>query len=894
MKDFDKAFFDGLIKDSYKYYAHYVETEDECKRELLSEHSALTYRYAKTLAKDNGLVPVIKSLIKRSLEGNLKEALGGFIEEMFWAAIAFHDLGKINALFQKQKMNNNEKLLFVNHSFLTQHSVISVYIYLAIAFQKICGLGELTDRELIFLCNVILYLSYPIYNHHESALFECQDEGNWCSEQFFALKPYLSLLNLSYSDEAVEMFHQDLLLNANFNCLFEFFNEENEHLEHGFPLFALVKLEYSLLTTADYLATAHFMNDWEGMYRHTGLINETLRCKIIESVQNSRPYNRSIMERLEQEDFIKIDEYKTVSRVNLNILREGMATEALHNMEKNLSKRLFYLEAPTGGGKTNISMLLLAELLKCDSSINKVFYVFPFTTLITQTAQTLKATMEIKDTEMLELHSKAVIGSEKYDDEYLNYLDNIFMDYPIVLLSHVRFFNVITTNKKDANYLLQRLADSVVIMDELQTYPPAIWDKMIYFISEYATCFNMKFILMSATLPKLGKLLDLQNEEYGFTTLISNKRKYFQNPNFCDRIKFDFSLLELGRPLKERKEEYLEKLAECVIEKSAFYAEHNQKNPQSVFTVIEFITKRTASDFLAWMKNNNRFFDDVFILSGTILEPQKQKIIKQLKSELNRNKKILLVTTQVVEAGIDIDMDLGFKDVSLIDSEEQIAGRINRNASKKDCKLYLFDCDSEKFLYGKDARSQVMESKETDLYKKILETKDFDYLYDIIMDSINRSNLSVFKQNIQDLYKSVMSLNYPQVNNCIRIIDNTSITVFIPMELDKDLLREKLQIARDFNCIIGNAVDGKEVWGKYLELVLYKNENFINNKLKMRQLMSLMSSFTFSIYPSGKDYEILKTFGRLQYGFFYLESWEPVYSLEDGINTQILKDTLFF
>ena len=309
---------------------------------------------------------------------------------------------------------------------------------------------------------------------------------------------------------------------------------------------------------------------------------------------------------------------------------------------------------------------------------------------------------------------------------------------------------------------------------------------------------------------------------------------------------------------------------------------------------IEFITKRTASDFLAWMKNNNRFFDDVFILSGTILEPQKQKIIKQLKSELNRNKKILLVTTQVVEAGIDIDMDLGFKDVSLIDSEEQIAGRINRNASKKDCKLYLFDCDSEKFLYGKDARSQVMESKETDLYKKILETKDFDYLYNIIMDSINRSNLSVFKQNIQDLYKSVMSLNYPQVNNCVRIIDSASITVFIPMELDTDLLCEKMQIAREFNCIKGNSVDGKEVWGKYLELILYTKDNFINNKLKIRQLMCLMYSFTFSIYPSGKDYETLKTFGRLQYGFFYLESWETVYSLEDGINTQILQDTLFF
>ena len=239
-------------------------------------------------------------------------------------------------------------------------------------------------------------------------------------------------------------------------------------------------------------------------------------------------------------------------------------------------------------------------------------------------------------------------------------------------------------------------------------------------------------------------------------------------------------------------------------------------------------------------------------------------------------------------------MDLGFKDVSLIDSEEQIAGRVNRNASKKGCKLYLFDCDSEKFLYGNDARLQVVEPKNTLLYKNILESKDFDFLYDIIMTNINESNQSMFKQNIQNLYNAVISLNYPQVNNCIRIIDNTSITVFIPMELDKELLQEKLQIAREFNCIIGNAVDGKEVWRKYLELVLYKNENFINNKLKMRQLMSLMSSFTFSTYPSGKDYEILKTFGSLQYGFFYLESWETVYSLEDGINTQILKDTLFF
>ncbi len=128
MKDFDKDFFDGLIKDSYKYYAHCVENGSECRHELLSEHSALTYSYARTLAKDNSLVPIIKILIRKSLEGNLEEALGNFVEEMFWAAIAFHDLGKMNAIFQKQKMNNNEELLYVDHPFSSQHSVISIYI----------------------------------------------------------------------------------------------------------------------------------------------------------------------------------------------------------------------------------------------------------------------------------------------------------------------------------------------------------------------------------------------------------------------------------------------------------------------------------------------------------------------------------------------------------------------------------------------------------------------------------------------------------------------------------------------------------------------------------------------------------------------------------------------
>lgn len=73
-------------------------------------------------------------------------------------------------------------------------------------------------------------------------------------------------------------------------------------------------------------------------------------------------------------------------------------------------------------------------------------------------------------------------------------------------------------------------------------------------------------------------------------------------------------------------------------------------------------------------KKMEPFFDEVFLLSGTILEPRRREIINELKNPLSRKKNILLITTQVVEAGVDIDMDLGFKNISLIDSDEQLAG----------------------------------------------------------------------------------------------------------------------------------------------------------------------------------------------------------------------------
>ncbi len=99
---------------------------------------------------------------------------------------------------------------------------------------------------------------------------------------------------------------------------------------------------------------------------------------------------------------------------------------------------------------------------------------------------------------------------------------------------------------------------------------------------------------------------------------------------------------------------------------------------------------------------------------------------------------MLLITTQVVEAGVDIDMDIGFKHRSLIDSDEQLAGRVNRNAKSITATVYLFQLDQPYAIYGRDLRYRLTrDSIDDQEYQDILQNKHFDLLYHRVCEYIN-------------------------------------------------------------------------------------------------------------------------------------------------------------
>lgn len=903
--------------NSENYYAH-ISPKNASKifsPETLQEHTELIQNKFALLCDYHNVDSVVDSLIycylkKYNFDNDLKTA--NFIKKLFVNTIVFHDFGKINENFQAHpdKMNNHhfkgrERFQTV---ISTHHSALGAYLFIIKHLDEVPSF-EPNKRGLLSLC--IMVFSYPIFKHHASKLKDdYHDTIGFSVDQVSCMKEYIK----NYQFDINLHFSEIFVLQENAK---KAFSQLDPYIK-TFELYALTRLNFSLLTASDYLASSQYMNGNTKETNDFGTLKRDRIQKLFNYISESdvlkngkTNYNKSTYQKLKSS--FELLNPKDQSGQNLNDLRQEMALEVIQNIRVNSDKNLFYIEAPTGGGKTNLSMLATVELLiASDGILNKVFYVFPFTTLITQTYSAIIDTLGLEDNEVTQLHSKAGYKNKEesedglYSDEKQNYIENLFVNYPFCLLSHVKFFDLLKTNEKEGNYLLHRLANSIVVIDELQSYNPSHWDKMMYFIHQYAMHFNIKFILMSATLPKLGELEIIKEQTKDVINLLPNaKRDYFLNPNFKERVTFNFDYFD-NPDLK------LNEIAVLLMAKSKEYANKDfgdAKPLGSIYTIIEFIFKQTASEFYKEIeKIHSGFFDEIFILSGTILEHRRKYIINFLKNSKNRKKKILLITTQVVEAGVDIDMDLGFKDRSLIDSEEQLAGRINRNVNKQDCKLYLFNYNKEDVIYGQDKRYQETKKLTSKDYARILDEKDFDFLYNKVLSNLQfwNENNQFDSQNNQSLLKyyrsNVEKLRFSSAHELFKLIDQENISCFIPMKIpihvageknsDRDEIFNKNELAflSQFEVFPNdeNKIEGSEVFDIYLNFIQNKRE-YITQKIGEKTLQGIMSKFIISLFATEsikKQIVLYSDEVKSEYGYKYVNRWHEFYNEISGMDDQ--------
>ena len=566
-----------------KYIGH---THWHKNDEPLSEHISKTVHYFHTIVNVHDLEEIIDNIIFEIAGSNYE--LGNFIKILFYNSIIFHDFGKINPNFQNY-IGNKEIKWSNSIKIGKEHSFLSAYIFLNYFTGQILKAKQFKNRDAYLAYGFIFLFSLPILKHHSSFI---EKDIGFDQDKIKSIHDLISFFNIQIPLEKTSNLieHQDKIWT------------EFDDLD-VFSIFVLLKLNYSLLTAVDFYATTEYINDIKFQTKQDfGLITKDIKQKLQFNIKNKKKYNGDLIDNLEYYLNYSTQDLQITSYDNLNILRQKLGAEVLSNIKNHRKEKIFYIEAPTGSGKTNMSMLAVWQMLQLFPKINKVFYVFPFTTLITQTAKAIKETLGLTYNEIAQVHSKAGFQKRNYKNNEIdahygkkkrNEIDNIFVNYPFILLTHIKFFNILKSNEKKSNYLLHRLANSIVIIDELQSYNPREWDKIKYFIANYSKLFNVRFILMSATLPKLDEL-KLPGKPYKlkkqFVSLIREPEKYLQNPNFSKRVKIKTGLLE-------EKDLTLEKLAEKVLQKSKEYSSNRTDEYQnSIYTIIEFIFKITKTN----------------------------------------------------------------------------------------------------------------------------------------------------------------------------------------------------------------------------------------------------------------------------------------------------------
>lgn len=397
-----------------------------------------------------------------------------------------------------------------------------------------------------------------------------------------------------------------------------------------------------------------------------------------------------------------------------NPLRQARSRIQQQAFDNSVNKsHISILDMPTGSGKTLCSLKLALE-----SGKKRIIYVIPYTSIIEQTANKFEK-MFGDVLPVLQHHSNYSYDGnteeeKKTADKLKRTCEN--WDAPLIITTSVQFFQSIYHYKGSALRKLHNLRDSVIVFDEIHLIPTELLRPCLKAVGYITKYLNSEALFLSATMPDYSKLFDKFLPDVNYNKLVTDRTnfKYFKKCEYKD----------MGRTT-------LETIAE------------NASRCENALIVVN--TKKTAAELY------NLVQGEKYHLSANMTPAHRSRVIEVVRNKLKKGEHITVVSTSLVEAGVDLDFNTVFRQLSGLDSILQAGGRCNREGKDDKGYVYVFDID-ETYRKGSDLAMRINKTK--GLLKKYDDITSYDCIkeyYDGIFD-FNQSRIaenSIAKYNEQ-------------------------------------------------------------------------------------------------------------------------------------------------
>ena len=672
-----------------------------------------------------------------------------------------HDFAKSTSFFQTYLSDHTKKEN-------TQHSFLSaIFTYYVVK-------NYLDKNNINFESNLSI-ISYIVVLAHHGNLKDITKLDDYNEKKINSKMVLKQIEDLKSSDDNLSKFYDDFEID-----FFRFFDEFDEISEE----------------ITDELLIFSFEGNIDNYFYILLFYSSLLDADKMDASESKRINRENI-----PGDIVDIFKKNNLrdSKDNINKTREEAYQEVNGNiLNMDLNERILSIELPTGIGKTFTGVsaaLKLKERINNELNFNpRIIYSLPFLTIVDQNSDTISSILNesnLKGSNFLLNHNHLSDMNYKSNDleEYNISNSKILIEgwnSEIIVTTFIQFFYSIISNKNKSLRKFHNITNSIILLDEIQSLPYKYWKIINLFFKKLVYEYNCWIILMTATQPYIFK----ENE---IKSLVDNVEYYF---NKFDRVNYNFNLD--SQNFEDFKKEFVDKISND--SKNDYLVVLNTINSSK--ELYEFIKDYySVMDYDIYLDDCNGICyigDDIQLiyLSNNIIPKHRLEKINAIKES---HRQSIVISTQLIEAGVDIDVDIIYRDLAPLDSLVQTAGRCNRSGNKEKGVVNVISLKNEN---GKSYSSFIYDSLLLNKTKEVLTSLNQISEKEFNLAAAKNYFKLIYNSGTQDDYliKIIKNLRFPEIPSNFKLIeeDIQKVDVFVVINSEAKLLFEK------YNDIINN------------------------------------------------------------------------------------------